>query len=199
MLRRYVEFLIHLHRIQSEASIPIINDLLVVSGIAQTLMKQASRSNFLLPTLEHDASIQEYARVESTRRRLAVDSTSTADEVERALRNVQRLTRLNNVQIDHHRGMVRSFFSTTTHFPLTAWSRSATNYRKVGADARQFPVWAVWGTVDELIPMALFARLQEWVPRVRLLSVQDAGHSLVVENVTSVLKHVVSALAVPVK
>ena len=154
------------------SSLPLLQELLVHTGIASWLMKRASNANFYLPVLQDPHERRIYARHEARRRlhhavaggganggdgddyadgangALAADKdqenalTRVEREVVEALEDVRQLVRLNRFQIDHHPGMVRSFFSTTRHFPFTRHSKIRQHFEALRSFHK--PIHVLW-------------------------------------------------------
>lgn len=72
-----------------------------------------------------------------------------------------------------YRGYLPAILSTMRHYPM--YDLSA-DYEAVGRS--RIPVWAIWGTKDDIVPFAGTKKVRQAVPQVRILPVEGAGHTV---------------------
>jgi len=70
-------------------------------------------------------------------------------------------------------GYTSALLSTLRHFPM---ADMAHRYREVAATA--IPVTAIWGTADKIVPYEGAARLAKDLPRLELITIDGANHSM---------------------
>ena len=70
-------------------------------------------------------------------------------------------------------GYTNALLSTLRHYPM---ADMAHRYRKVAAT--DIPVTAIWGTADKIVPYEGAALMAQDLPRLELITIDEANHSM---------------------
>jgi len=90
----------------------------------------------------------------------------------------------------YNRGFMRSLLKTLQQFNL---DKMEEQFRLLGKHSR--PVMLLWGDRDNTCPYANAAKLQEFLPRARLVTIEKGGHGIVLQRHDEVLAAIRKMLA----
>ena len=86
-------------------------------------------------------------------------------------------------------GYTNALLSTSRHFPM---ADMAHRYRKVAAT--DIPVTVIWGTADKIVPYEGAALMTQDLPRLELITIDDANHNMTFGQAEVAAKAILDAL-----
>ncbi|KAF9997643.1 hypothetical protein BGZ79_008650 [Entomortierella chlamydospora] len=95
---------------------------------------------------------------------------------------IKQATEIMRLQFASHQGYPRGLMSTLKVFPLTGLDREFST-----CQLHSYPVQAIWGTKDTVIPGTSITKLQKLVPRIKVTNVEGATHSIVMTHPTEII------------
>ncbi|KAF9170408.1 hypothetical protein BGX20_009003 [Mortierella sp. AD010] len=95
---------------------------------------------------------------------------------------IKQATEIMRLQFASHQGYPRGLMSTLKVFPLAGLDREFST-----CQIHSYPVQAIWGTKDTVIPGTSITKLQKLVPRIKVTNVEGATHSIVMTHPTEII------------
>jgi len=85
------------------------------------------------------------------------------------------------IMLEANPGFLRSYLATVRHFPLTDLKNDYLTVEK-----NKIPTLLIWGLNDRLIPYHNVHRIKQYIPSIKVHTLEDTGHQLVLERQSEV-------------
>lgn len=114
----------------------------------------------------------------SSVRHISRDYQDVANYDQETQEQMQLVNQITMYQAQYHPGFFRALVGTTTDFPLFGLDE---RFQRVGEEPQR-PVLVFWGDKDLTSPYKYSAKLKEYIPHARIVTIERGGHGIAITN-----------------